>query len=218
MTDAQIIQKAIEEIELKQFGTMEQFLEVHEILTVDGKPQALRVDKESSDGSAIVYFQVKDERLYLAVYLDLVPQIAVRGVGTENHNRVYLKVVSDVLNLEELSQLTGLKPSSGWSKGERRKQGNSTYNFTAVFFEPNPEPDECEDKLRKLLDFLEQDMAGVKELLARGDGCVNVATTFHNGNTMLGGYHLDKSIIKRLSALELEIDFDLYAEGHFFIS
>jgi hypothetical protein len=33
---------------------------------------------------------------------------------------------------------------------------------------------------------------------------------------MLGGHHLDKDIIKRLAALNLELDFDLYAEGNFF--
>lgn len=43
-----------------------------------------------------------------------------------------------------------------------------------------------------------------------------VASSFHNGNTMLGGHHLDKDIIKRMAALNLEIDFDLYADGNKF--
>ena len=45
-----------------------------------------------------------------------------------------------------------------------------------------------------------------------GTAYIQVATVFHNGNTMLGGHHPDKDIIKRLAALNLELDFDLYAE------
>jgi len=37
-----------------------------------------------------------------------------------------------------------------------------------------------------------------------------------NGNTMLGGVYLNQPIIQRLTALNLSIDFDLYAEGNFF--
>jgi hypothetical protein len=113
--------------------------------------------------------------------------------------------------------MTKLKPTSGWNKGDARKSGKAFYNFTALHFEPNPEPDEFEDKLKKLLDFLESDIGGVTALADKVSVQIQVATIFHNGNTMLGGHHLDKDIIKRLAALNLEVDFDLYAEGNMFI-
>ncbi|RYZ82864.1 MAG: DUF4279 domain-containing protein, partial [Proteobacteria bacterium] len=137
-------------------------------------------------------------------------------VGTEYFNAVYLKVVSENLSFRELSSLTNLKPTGGWSKGDARKSGKSFFNFSALHFEPNPEPDEFEDKLRKLLDFLEMDKEGIVTLVERASVQLQVATIFHNGNTMLGGHHLDREIIKRLAALSLEVDFDLYAEGNFF--
>jgi hypothetical protein len=216
MADNLIIEKAIDELQAKRFGTTQQLLDIHEIIYVDDKPQVLRVDTEYDEKTAIVYFPIKDEKFYLAVWLDTKPAISVRGVGTENYNSVYLKVISDALSFQELSSLTKLKPTSGWSKGDPRKSGKSFYNFSALHFEPNPEPDEFEDKLRKLLDFLETDKDGITALVNKASVQIQVATIFHNGNTMLGGHHLHKNTIKRLAAFNLEVDFDLYAEGNFF--
>jgi hypothetical protein len=216
MTENLIIEKAIDEIRSKRFGTTEQLLEIHEVVYVDNKPQILRVDRETDDGIAIVYFPIKDEKFYLAVWLNTTPEVSVRAVGTEDYNAVYLKVISDHLSFQELSSLTTLRATGGWSKGDSRKSGKSYYNYSALHFEPNPEPDEFEDKLRKLLDFLEHDKEGITKLLDKCSVQVQVATIFHNGNTMLGGHHLYKDIVKRLAALGLEVDFDLYAEGNFF--
>jgi hypothetical protein len=216
MTEDLIIEKAIDELQSKRFDTTKQLLEIHDIIYTDNKPQVLRVDIEDDDGTAIVYFPLKDQKFYLAVWLDTKPEISVRAVGTEYYNAVYLRVTSDDLSFQELSSLTKLKPTGGWGKGDARKSGNSFYKFSALHFEPNPEPDEFEDKLRKLLDFLERDKDGIVALTEKASVHVQVATIFHNGNTMLGGHHLVRDIIKRLAGLNLEVDFDLYAEGNFF--
>ncbi|MDE3237137.1 MAG: DUF4279 domain-containing protein [Bacteroidota bacterium] len=216
MTDSIIIEKAINEIFIKEFGTTEQLLEIHEVVYENEKPKVLRVDKESSDGTAIVYFPLKDEKFYLAIWLDTEPEVNVRSVTTEYFNSVYLNVTSDHFSFQELAKMTKLQMTGGWNKGDIRKSGKSTYNFTALHFEPNPEPDEFNDKLKKLLDFLDQDNEGVTKLIDQADAQIQVVTIFHNGNTILGGHHLNKSIIKRLASYNLEIDFDLYAEGKFF--
>ena len=216
MTDTLIIQKATEEIEAKTFGVTEQFLEVHQIEYLDGKPKVARVDTEKGDGTAIVYFPVIDEKFYVAVYLNTHPEISVRHVNTEPFHSVYFRTTSEILSFNELSALTKLKPTGGWDKGEKKKFGNSAYKFASLTFEPNPEADEFDDKIKKLLDFLEQDKEGINTLVDKANGYIQVATSFHNGNTMLGGYHLDKNIIKRLGLLNLEIDFDIYADGNKF--
>jgi len=92
----------------------------------------------------------------------------------------------------------------------------SSWSFSCIQFIPNPEPDGFEDKLNKLLDFLEKDSEGIRKLANIADGQIQVASIFHNGNTMLGGFHPDKQLLRRLNALEVEIDLDLYAEGRFF--
>ena len=40
-----------------------------------------------------------------------------------------------------------------------------------------------------------------------------MAMEFHNGNSMLGGPNISKESVKRMAALNLEIDFDLYVSG-----
>lgn len=216
MTSTQIIKKAIEEIEIKTFGVTQQFLKIHQVVYHNRKPTIARVDTEKMNGTAIVYFPVVGEKFYVAIYLDTEPEIAVRHVNTEPYHSVYFRATSNKFTIKELSALTTLEPTGGWDTGEQRKSGNSVYNFTSLEFEPNPEADEFEDKIKKLLDFLDQDSEGVRALVDKASGYIQVATSFHNGNTMLGGHHLDREIIRRLASLDLKIDFDLYANGNKF--
>ena len=216
MIETVIIEKAINEIQIQEFGTTKQILEIHEVIYENGKPKVIRVDRENNDGTAVVYFQITGEKFHLAVWLDTYPKVLVRSVDTENYNSVYLRIVSDHLNFQELASMTKLQPTSGWNKGDVRKSGKSFYNFSALNFEPNPEPDEFNDKLKKLLDYIDEDKEGMTNLFGKSYALIQIATIFHNGNTMLGGHHLDKATIKRISSYNLEIDFDLYAEGKFF--
>lgn len=87
---------------------------------------------------------------------------------------------------------------------------------STIFYEPNPEPDEFETKLKKLLDYLEQDKEGILSLVEKAGGYTQVAIEFHNRNTMFGGPHIDKVDIGRMSNLNPEVDFVLYANGKFF--
>jgi hypothetical protein len=48
-------------------GVMEQFLEIHKVVYVNNKPKIARVDRDK-ENIAIVYFNVEDEKFFLAVY------------------------------------------------------------------------------------------------------------------------------------------------------
>ena len=219
MTDTFIIEKAIEEVETKTFGVTEQLLEIHQVAYADNTPIIARIDREKDDGTAIVYFPIKDEKFYLAVYLDSHPQVSVRFVGTEPNNCVYFRAFSDKFSFDELSKMTQLKPTGGRNKGDKKRPTGGTgvlWKESTIFYEPNPEPDEFEDKLKKLLDYLETDKDGVAMLVDRAEGHIQVAIEFHNGNTMLGGLHINKESLKRITDLNLEINFDFYAGGKFF--
>ncbi len=216
MTDKEIFEIAIEEIATKSWGVTEQFLEIHDIERIDGVPRLERIDRDKSDGVIIAYFPVKDERLYFAVHVQSDPTAKIVGIGTEYYNDISFQASSEILDYDELAALTSLKPTGGWRKGALKSSGKATYKYTLIRFSPNPEPDEFEDKLKKLLDFLEQDPIGVKILVDIAKGYIQTAMIIHNGNTMLGGPHIDKESIKRMAVLNLEIDFDLYAEGKFF--
>jgi hypothetical protein len=77
-------------------------------------------------------------------------------------------------------------------------------------------PDEFEDKLKKLLDHLEQDKDGIKRLVDNANGYIQVAMEIHNGNGMIGGPNIDIIHIKRMAVLGLSINFDLYVGGNKF--
>ena len=218
MTDDLIIKKAIEEVESKTFGFTRQFLEFHNLIYVDNKPQIARVDTDKAD-EVTVYFNVENEKFFLAVYIDLKPNVSVRWVNTEPYHSVYFRASSDNLSLEQLAQLTKLKSTRGRNKGDKRRpdsDARAVWKVSTIDFEPNPEADEFEDKLTKLLDYLEQDKEGVEKLVNTADGYIQVYSSFHNGNTMIGGHHIEKAHIRRMSNLNLEIDFDISADGNFF--
>lgn len=218
MTDSLIIEKAIKEVETKTFGVTEQFLKIHSIVYIDNKPIIARVDRDK-ENEAIVYFNIVDEKFFLAIGVGLKPNISVEWINTEPFHSVYLRASSDSLSLAELSQLTKLKSTRGRNKGDKKWPDNETDIFwreSTIDFEPNPEADEFKDKLNKLLDYLEQDKEGVEKLVSKADGYIQVYSSFHNGNTLIGGHHIDKNHIRRMSNLNLEIDFDISADGNFF--
>ena len=145
--------------------------------------------------------------------MDTSPKVVVRHVSAEPYVSIYFKAISENMDFDQLSALTLLQNTGGWSKGEKRGAGAAFRRNSCIRFEPNPEPDDFEDKLKKLLDFLEQDMAGIQSLIQKASGYIQVAMEFHNGNTMLGGPHISLDLIKRMSLLDLGIDFDLYVGG-----
>ena len=156
MTDEQIIELIEKEFKEKTLGTTEQYLEIHSPIYVDKKLKVDRIDRETNDGLIIAYLPILDERFYFSVYINTT-LIQITNVGTEAYHEVYFRATSEILTANELQTMTKLTPTGGWNKGDLRKNGRSAYKFSSFEILPNPEPDEFEDKLKKLLDFLEQD-------------------------------------------------------------
>ncbi|RYY21634.1 MAG: DUF4279 domain-containing protein [Chitinophagaceae bacterium] len=209
------IQYANNEIVSKTFGFTEQLLKIHQIEQRNGKPKIARVDTDKPDGTAIVYYHIVDQTFYLAIYIDTIPEPMVRAVTTEPYHSVYLRADSETLSLSELGKLSVLPATGGRNIGEKKSKTSETATWKAstIFFEPNTEADEFEDKLEKLLSFLEGDKAGVNRLVIEAGAYVQVFSSFHNGNTMLGGHHINKDLLKRMAKLNLAIDFDISVEG-----
>ncbi|SOD14745.1 DUF4279 domain-containing protein [Pedobacter xixiisoli] len=213
MTDQQVIELIEKELKEKTLRTTEQYLAIHNPVYTRDKLKVDRIDREGENELIIAYLPVIDERFYFAIYIDT-QNNEIINVGTESDNRVYFRADSDRFGFEELSKMTILKSTGGRNKGDTR--GTGFWKESTIFFEPNKEPDEFADKLKKLLDFLEIDIEGIKRLIREADGYIQVAMEIHNGNTMLGGPHIDSDALKRMSDLELEINFDLYVGGRSF--
>jgi len=207
---------AIEEITHPTFGVTEQFLATHELVYESGQPMIAGLKVNTEEEYATVYFSVVGERFHFVVYVNTQPEIQVRGTDTQDYCQVYFRATSEELTLQQLANFTSLPPSGGWSKGDLRGKGSATYSFSSLVLELPQEPGELYAKLKPLLSYLAQDLVGIRLLADKYYGIIQVHTIFHNGNTMLGGLHLDRADIQQLAALNLEIDFDLYAEGNFF--
>jgi hypothetical protein len=212
MTDLQIINAIETEFKTPTMGVTEQYLEIHTPVYRDGQLAIERIDREK-EGQTIVYIPVTDEVFYFAVYLDE-KKGQVIGLHTEPFYRIYFSATSETLTSDELIACTKLQPTEVWSKGDLRKTGKSYHTFSRFTLLPNPEPDEFEYKLSKLLTFLEQDKEGIKRLVKQSDCFISAVMNVHNSNGMLGGPNIELESIKRLSELSLPISFDIYLEGN----
>jgi len=216
MIETKVLEKAIEEIENKNFDMTKQFLEIHKIAYDDNKPKIARIDQDNQDETA-VYFEVEGERFYYVVYVSLKPTVSVRWTNTAPNHSVYFYASSDQFSLKELSEFTKLTPTQGWNKGDRPRPNAGVLTHSTIILEPNPEAAEFEEKLNKLLDYLEQDKDGVAKLASNNtDFGIHAGSFFHNGNTSIGSYSINKEQIKRMSDLNLDFHADIYAEGNFF--
>ncbi|KAA9332339.1 DUF4279 domain-containing protein [Hymenobacter busanensis] len=215
MTEQTINQLVANELVAQRLAVTKQYLDVHQVLYKKGIPVIERITPPDSEGIIKAYLPVQGEKFYLVFYLDANTG-GLNGLSTEAWNRVYLRATSSTLSASELAAFTTLQPSDQWSKGDARRKGQGVYSFSSISFLPNPEPDTFEHKLSKLLEFLEQDANGVQRLVEQADCGITVAIDMHNGNGMLGGPFIDARNIKRMAALDLDIEFDLYATGNAF--
>jgi len=112
--------------------------------------------------------------------------------------------------------LTKLHCQEFWNRGDKKPNSKTIYNFSGIEFYPNPEPDEFEDKLDKLLTFLEADKDGIISLSSKCKGYIHVFMDFHRGNQLLGGMSMEVETLKRIGDLNLSIDFQFTAWGNGF--
>lgn len=215
MTDEQLTILIEEEFKEKKFGVTEQYLEIHQPIYLGNKLKIERFDRDRSDDTIIAYLPVLNERFYFAVYLNG-KSGEIINIGTEPYHRVYFLTTSEKLSATALKAMTHLSVSESWDKGDLKPNGKQRHQFSALKIMPNTEPDEFEDKLNSLLSYLEQDKAGITELVTKANGYIQVAMDIHNGNGLIGGPHLDKNSIARMSNLGLSIDFDLCVGGESF--
>ncbi|WP_025145290.1 DUF4279 domain-containing protein [Pedobacter jeongneungensis] len=214
MTDEQAITLIEKEFQEKTFGVTGQYLEIHQPIYLNNKLQIDRIDRERNN-LIIAYLPVQDERFYFAVYIDL-NLGEIISIETEAGNWVYFFATSESLTENELKAFTTLSVYDSRNKGDLKKNGRSAHRFSALKIMLNTEPDEFEDKLSKLLIYLETDKKGVRELVEKAEGYIQVAMEIHNGNGMIGGPSINRESIARMNRLGLSIDFDLYVRGKSF--
>ena len=212
MTDEEVAQLIENEFITKTLGVTESYLEIHEAVYEEGKLKIDRIDREKQSDVIIAYLPVKDEYFSFAVYIDKQNK-EIFNIGTESRNEVSLKATSNTLSSNELQAFTKLKADNTWNKGDLKASKKATYKFSCIKIIPNPEPDEFEDKLTKLLTFLEKDTAGILELTKHANTYIDITIDWHRGNQLLGNVFINLESIKKMNNLNLEINFDFTAWG-----
>lgn len=217
--EERIAQCALKEVEQPTLGTVEQYLEVHELVYENGRPKIARVDTDDPE-LAIVYFPVKGEKFFYALTVSP-KELQCWGMYSEPYSRVCLYIQSAVENTNHILACSiRLQPTNIKDvKVVRANPDGSTSKHViahAIRFELAPEADSVEDRVTKMLDYLEQDADGVKKLAATYDAGIRVSMDVHDANSMIGGAHLNAKNIKRLGALGLWIDFDIATCGNEF--
>jgi Domain of unknown function (DUF4279) len=208
---------SLKEFKEKNWGITEQYLEVMEILTEDGLPVIAKIEKSESE--YLVYFTVKGEKFYYTHYFEGVNPPQLIAIDITPCTEVYLSVYSDEMNAEEMMAFTTLCTRKIYNKGDLRGTGK---NMEAIRkqsrfdFEPGlNKAGAFENKLIFLLDQLESHKSELDKLKSLGcQMSVSALMNAYISNTMVGGFFLDKTIIKKLNDLELELSFDLVVSGN----
>ncbi|GAB3839957.1 DUF4279 domain-containing protein [Hymenobacter jeollabukensis] len=198
-----------------EWESTRQLLAIMDVALDNGLPRVEAIVINEEAGRATGYVAVKDEAFYIGVHF-VIAQDKAELTGVDTEPAVYLSFSpwSADLSCEELLRLTTLTPQ----KVERVEQGGEDAGsfISLLEFESSKSPGRIEEKLDEFLSFLEQDAAGIRQLIAHTDTGSNtllVGICFHLSNRNFTRLFLPQDLIARLHRLGLELTFDLWIQG-----
>lgn len=202
---------SIKEFEERFCGSSQQYLEVMEVASRDGIPNIVRIEKQEDDYA--VYFSVKGEKFYYTHYFSVDPQVKLIGIDITPATLATLRIYSDKLSIDDIQNKISIPATRTFKQGEKDKW-MPIHKQNRLDFRPDQNTaGDIVKKLLALLDYLEPHEAALKELSNTCQLYIAVYWNAYIGNSMLGGFYLEKDIVKKLNNLDLEIDFDLYVSG-----
>ena len=206
------IEIASRELLRPSLASTKQYLEVFEVEMMDGMPKVARVDTRLYKNIVAVWFHVKGERFYLVVNVTKKPAMEADFIWTESGNRAYLIATSDCLSHRELFELITLRPLSGWSINDLKKNRVAREKNSAIIFEPNKsEAYSLEDQLARLLIKIEKDKQGIKALSNKATVWIAIwRNQYVDGNF---GLQIDVPTINKLHDLGLALDIGTHVSG-----
>ena len=199
------------------FEMTRQYLKVLEVKYKNNKPKIAKIDFDENQATA--YIEVKNESFYLEFVFDTTDNIQLTGVYTLPFVGIRFMPTSEKLTTDELLKITYISPTKTITKGDFFSNGKFEYTYNGLEFETFSEPGRLERKLRYLLDILETDLEGIKQLSKQtSTKDIFVTIVYHIGNGNFTGLYLDNEILNRVTRLGLELTFDIYATGEKFAS
>ena len=194
-----------------------QYLKLLEVKYKDNKPKIAKIDFNEKQNQATAYIEVKNESFYLEFIFNTTDTIQLTSVDTLPFVRISFMPTSERFTTDELLKITSVKPSKTISKGDSFSNGKFKYNYNGLEFETFSEPGRLERKLKYLLDILETDLEGIKQLSKQTSTTdIFITIVYHIGNGNFTGLYLDNEALSRVSRLGLELKFDIYVTGEKF--
>lgn len=205
------VKVAVCEVLNPTLGVTEQVLAVHKIARQDRVLAILFVDEDTEAGAFYVYLGIENEPYHFVV---VVRQEEGRLIASASYIeaavRVYLTISSTSLEPSTITERVKLTPSRSCKIGEGRLPQLPREN--RWYFEPQRDvPGSAAQKVAFLLDRLEPVQPTIASLHNECEVCINVC--YEGYRDWMGGWHIDKTTIRRIAALGAEIDLDLYAYG-----
>lgn len=199
------------------FEITRQYLKILEVKCEDDKPKIAKTDFDKNQNRATAYVEIKNESFYLEFVFDTTNTIRLTGVDTLPFVGISFMPTSEKLTTDELLKITSIKPTKTITKGDFFSNGKFEYTYNGLEFETFSEPGRLEKKLKYLLDILETDLEGIKQLsIQTSTRDIFVTIVYHIGNGNFTGLYLDNEILNRVTRLGLELTFDIYATGEKF--
>jgi hypothetical protein len=204
-------QIAIAEAINQQLSLTEQILSVHQLIMVDHIPSILLVDSNSP--VFCVYFGIENEPYHFVIVVrEKAGELVADFSYLEAAARVYLTISSQVYTPDKITERIGLTPTRTCLMGEPRLVKSLRFKEHRWYFEPQQNiPGNLHDKLNFLLDQLEPHQSMVASLQQDCKICINICYEAYRGS--MGGWHIDREIMRKIICLGADVDLDLYAHG-----
>lgn len=112
----------------------------------------------------------------------------------------------------EITRLVGIAPTAAWKRGDPTPARPAVLRTQSrwILASPSERSEEVDVQISRLLDELERSAVGVRSAVDRFGAGILVAMYAEEVNP---GASLDADSIRRLAALGLRIDFDIYCLG-----
>jgi len=194
-----------------------QILDVLQIELVEDSFRIERIDIDDEKKEVTAYVNIRRTDFYLEFIFNIADSIDLYSVDTKPFIEISFFPTSETLTVDELQKLTKVQPHRKINKGEYFSNRKFQYNYNGLEYLSAKGPGNITFKINSLLDLLETDIIGIKELSSQTE-CSNLFVTisYHVGNGNFTGLWLEKEIINRLAKFDFELTFDIYAEGEKF--
>ncbi len=180
------------------------FLKTNKIATKNGQFTYDRY--EIANGWINFYYKIEDEPYFFCVQVNLEDYSI--SVSPVSYNHCFFSAVSNDSTLKEMAALTNLKHTSGWSKGDLRRDGRTTHTFSCIDFELLKHDSYffADEPIELILMELEKDIEGILALGRVAD--TRIVVWHRRYITSNGGMSMSRELVKRLADLNLRVDID----------